>query len=193
MGSSSKFGMLIVVGLVIFGNFNTLGDLTVNSRSTSNTDFHDILYSNIDAVTSIAPDNNSLWYGTTGGLVRYYPELEVRLVYTTVDGLPASKINDVAVDPYRNYVWVATGNGIGFYDKRTTGWQSLAAVSDDGFDEAATWEADFTAIAVGLENVWLGNTKNELFRLEFGVNNKILEPTRFKMVDWPDNNIVNEI
>ncbi len=84
MGRYSKLGILIVVGLFIFSTFNTLGDLPVNSRSTSNNDFHDTLYTNIDAVTSIAIDNTSVWYGTTGGVVRYYPELEVRLVYTNL-------------------------------------------------------------------------------------------------------------
>ncbi len=183
MGRYSRSVILFIISLLIFINFNTQGDLPVNSRLTATLDFQDTLYANIDEVTSIAVDTNSVWYGTTGGVVRYYPELEVRLVYTTVDGLPANHINDIAADPYRNYVWVATSNGIGFYNKRTTQWNLLPMEI----------MIEFTSVTVGRENIWFGTLTNEIYRIPIGPNNEFWGLASFNIPSRSEDNEIQDL
>ena len=190
-----KTEILIIISLLLLINFNTVGDISPSTRSNDEFDLRDILYTNIDEVTAIALDNTSVWYGTgSGGVVRYYPELEIRLVYTTVDGLPSNKINDIVVDPYRNYVWVVTDNGIGVYDKRSSGWSSLNAMFEsNGLGTFPELNTEFACIAVTPGDIWVGDLYNVIVRFEYQNESFPSTFAGYTLSTNPGPNRVNEI
>ena len=54
-------------------------------------------------------DNNVVWVGTKGGLVRYYNL--VSIIFTISDGLPSNVINDIAIKDISTR-FIATSNGV---------------------------------------------------------------------------------
>ncbi|MCK5562024.1 MAG: hypothetical protein KAJ51_15600, partial [Thermoplasmata archaeon] len=90
---------------------------------------------------------------------------------------------DIAVDPYRNYVWVATSNGIGFYDKRTTQWN----LYPNGI------MIEFTSVTVGRENIWFGTLINEIYRIPFGPNNEFWGLNSFNLPSRSEDNAIQDL
>lgn len=190
-----KTEILIIIILLLLININTGGDISSNTRSTTDINFRDVLYTNIDDVTAIAIDSTSVWYGTgSGGVVRYYPELEVRLVYSTVDGLPSNSINDIVVDEYRNYVWVVTDNGVGVYDKRSAEWSPLNALFES--HDLGTYpelNTELTCIAVTPDDIWIGNSNNEIMKLEYQNFSLPLIYAQYTLSNTQEPNKVNDL
>jgi ligand-binding sensor domain-containing protein len=190
-----KIVIVFIVSLLVLINLNSSAIAPTASRADEGTDFHDTLYTNIDEVTAIAVDNTSIWYGTNGGgVVRYYPELDIRLVFTIVDGLPSNKINDIVIDEFRSYVWAVTDNGIGVYDKRSTAWSSLTAIFES--HELGTFpelKAEFTCITVTQNDIWVGNSNNEIIKLEYQNYSVPLSFAQYTLSNNPVPNRVNDL
>ncbi|HZR45606.1 MAG TPA: hypothetical protein VFA47_02785, partial [Candidatus Manganitrophaceae bacterium] len=61
-------------------------------------------------VRSIAVEGETLWIGTSNGLLEYNQATEAQRVYTTKDGLLSNIIHTVAIDPKGNK-WIGTYGG----------------------------------------------------------------------------------
>jgi len=94
-------------------------DANITSSSfTLDGSFQDeLLFTNIDDVRCVAVDNitNEVWYGTSGGLVRYKPQTGWRKVYTKYDGLPENKVNALISD--MSGILVGTDSGIFLFNR----------------------------------------------------------------------------
>jgi ligand-binding sensor domain-containing protein len=67
-------------------------------------------------ITSIAMDFDNVYFGTTGGVIRYDRyEKKWGLPFTKSDGLPDNWIRNIASDPDRNEIWVDTYAGVAMY------------------------------------------------------------------------------
>ncbi len=82
-------------------------------------------YSVFRYVTSIAMDFDHVYFGTTGGVIRYDRyEKKWDLPFTTSDGLPDNWIRNIAYDPDRNEIWVDTYAGAAMYQPVFGEWSS---------------------------------------------------------------------
>jgi len=80
-------------------------------------------YTNFRYVTSVAMDQNIVYFGTTGGVLRYDRYAEKWLDPMTVtDGLPHSQIDNIAYDPTEDKVWVITPLGVAYYQVTFERW-----------------------------------------------------------------------
>ena len=74
-------------------------------------------------VTSIAMDFDHVYFGTTGGVIRYDRyEKEWEPPFTTSDGLPDNWIRNIAYDPDRDEIWVDTYAGPAMYQPVFQEW-----------------------------------------------------------------------
>jgi len=117
-----------------------------------------------DQVTSIALDDDYVWFGTQYGVSRYDPTHDEWKNFNRFSNLADNLIFDVAVD--EKYVWVATANGLSCIVKSTIENDSLEvaqiAVDDLHWTEILDIEL--------MENlVWLG-TENGVFVYDVNKN-----------------------
>ena len=68
-------------------------------------------FTNHKDVQDIVKDGNTLWVGTTGGLLKWDLENETHEKFTTSDGLISNRIRQIVIDEEGN-VWIATSRGI---------------------------------------------------------------------------------
>lgn len=84
-----------------------------------------ISYSVFRYVTSLAMDFDYVYFGTTGGVIRYDKyENKWKPPFTTSDGLPDNWIRNIACDPDRNEIWVDTYAGSAMYQPVFREWYS---------------------------------------------------------------------
>lgn len=115
VGTTDKGMLIYKITLTDAGSLEAVLDEDVNTELPS-------LF-----VSSLSIDgNNAVWIGTRSGLSRYLNGKVLN--FTTAEGLPSNRINDVAI---RNSAirYVATSSGIA----RMVGTQFEALTSDDGF------------------------------------------------------------
>lgn len=67
---------------------------------------------------ALAVQGNTLWVGTSGGLLRWNLSQDSYVKYTPADGLADTQVNDVAVDS-QGRVWVAHERGLSVFDGST--------------------------------------------------------------------------
>ena len=66
-------------------------------------------YTNFRYVTSAAMDQTTVYFGTTGGIIRFDKFSKEWLDPLTVtDGIPDSRIDNIAYDPDWDRIWIAT-------------------------------------------------------------------------------------
>lgn len=88
-------------------------------------------YTNFRYVTSVAADNDVVYFGTTGGIIRYDRFADKWLdPITTVNGLPSNVINELAYDLQYDDLWVITDRGTGKYNITFENWYD-----DDNFPQ----------------------------------------------------------
>ncbi len=82
-----------------------------------------VTYTDFRYVTSVTMDQTIVYFGTTGGVIRYDRFAEQWLEPLTVtDGLPVGRINNIAYDPDRDRLWVATSAGNAYYQLTFEEW-----------------------------------------------------------------------
>jgi ligand-binding sensor domain-containing protein len=82
-----------------------------------------VSYSVFRYITSIAMDFDHVYFGTTGGVIRYDRyEKKWDLPFTTSDGLPDNWIRNIAYDPENNEIWVDTYAGPAMYQPIFQEW-----------------------------------------------------------------------
>ena len=89
-------------GLKIYSTLYNDGEIELTEKIINNIPTENITSIKVD-------ENNVVWIGTRNGLYRYYKEKFIK--YTTANGFPTNRINDIAI---RNTAirYVATSNGI---------------------------------------------------------------------------------
>ena len=82
-------------------------------------------YTNFRYVTSAATDQSIIYFGTTGGVIRYDRYAKQWLDPLTVtDGIPHERIEDIAYDPSNGRIWVRTPGGNAYYQPTFRQWYS---------------------------------------------------------------------
>lgn len=82
-----------------------------------------VSYSVFRYITSIAMDFDHVYFGTTGGVIRYDRyEKKWETPFTTSNGLPDNWIRNIAYDPDRNEIWVDTYAGAAMYQPVFREW-----------------------------------------------------------------------
>lgn len=82
-----------------------------------------VSYSVFRYVTSITMDFDYVYFGTTGGVIRYDRyEKKWEAPFTTSDGLPDNWIRNIAYNPERNEIWVDTYAGAAMYQPVFQEW-----------------------------------------------------------------------
>ncbi len=80
-------------------------------------------YINFRYVTAVAMDQTIVYFGTTGGVIRYDRYAKKWLDPLTVtDGIPAGWIDNIAYDPEWDRVWVTTPDGNAYYQPIFKTW-----------------------------------------------------------------------
>jgi len=76
-------------------------------------------------VTCVTMDQTLVYFGTTGGVIRYDKYAEKWLDPLTItDGIPDERIENIAYDPEWDRVWVQTSLGNAYYDPTIQKWYS---------------------------------------------------------------------
>ena len=76
-----------------------------------------------DRITSIAVDDNIVWFGTQDGLTRYDRDRNNWRTLTVVDNLVDNFVHDIVIDD--SYIWAATERGVSRLNKAPWGSDSL--------------------------------------------------------------------
>ena len=80
-------------------------------------------YTDFRFVTSAATDRNTVYFGTTGGVIRYDMVAGKWLDPLTVtDGIPDERIDNIAYDPEWDRFWVSTPDGAAYYQPTFEQW-----------------------------------------------------------------------
>ena len=108
-------------------------------------------YSNGNQVQDLYIQGDTLWVGTTGGLVKWDTQTRFCSKMTSLDGVCGNDIKCVQVAP-GGLLWVGTDNGLSIYDGSV--WRTFTEA--DGLGGKAVWDIDFTADG----SVWLATAGN---------------------------------
>jgi ligand-binding sensor domain-containing protein len=80
-------------------------------------------YGDFRYISSVAMDLNTVYFGTTDGVIRYDRFANRWLDPLTItDGLPDSRINNIAYDPDYDRLWVSTPLGDAYYQPTAQQW-----------------------------------------------------------------------
>jgi ligand-binding sensor domain-containing protein len=86
-------------------------------------------FNNFRYISSITSDNNVVYFGTTGGVIRYDTGTDSWLYPLTIaNGLPSNNVQELAFDLDYNALWIITDQGTGNYNLTFESW-----TSDDNF------------------------------------------------------------
>lgn len=151
------------------------GEWTTYNKDNSGLLANEVLVIKIDADGLVWAGMADLHDHSGAGLAIYDPATDTWTTYTVDDGLPSNLVTDIAFDPERGRVWVATGpylapqtgstgGGIALFEEGV--WTSFTAANS----EIPTWSGgnvtgDFRAIVVDEDgNPWAGtyNTQGSL-------------------------------
>jgi ligand-binding sensor domain-containing protein len=131
-------------------------------------------YGDFRYISSVAMDLNTVYFGTTDGVIRYDRFANRWLDPLTItDGLPDSHINNIAYDPDYDRLWVSTPLGDAYYQPTAQQWYP-------GFEFPANLARnDFRPSALGMLTTEFGFTyqngrlidiNSQSFQLTRGVN-----------------------
>jgi ligand-binding sensor domain-containing protein len=80
-------------------------------------------YNNFRYISSIAADQQTVYFGTTGGVIRYNRNTRSWLdPLTAIDGLPSNNIRSLVFDPDTYELWINTDRGSGRYNTTFESW-----------------------------------------------------------------------
>jgi ligand-binding sensor domain-containing protein len=89
------------------------------------------IFATSDDVRTLAAQDNYLWAGGSGGLVRWDRSDGSHRLFAVADGLASNIINVLLVDP-QGTLWVGTEAGLSRYDPGTNRWTTFT--TSDGLD-----------------------------------------------------------
>ncbi|MGB5107686.1 MAG: hypothetical protein WBP29_09685 [Candidatus Zixiibacteriota bacterium] len=86
-----------------------------------------VSYTNTRYVTGIARGFNTVYFGTTGGILRYDKVFQKWLdPITTSDGMPDNRVRRIAVDQLTDDLWIDTPSGASYYNPGFEEWSTIA-------------------------------------------------------------------
>ncbi|MBN2698311.1 MAG: hypothetical protein JXR52_05750 [Bacteroidales bacterium] len=109
-------------------------------------------YTNKNKVNALAVQDNYLWIGTSGGLVKYDMVSQTVDSYDNLDGLSDNDIKDIDIDIHGN-IWMGTGYGISMFN---------------GSDWSRYYQ-DITILSVAADpsgNIWFGTYGKGVYRYD---------------------------
>lgn len=129
-------------------------------------------FTNHKDVRDIVKDQNTLWVGTTGGLLKWNLANETHVKYTTSEGLISNNIRQIAIDE-NGAVWMATSRGISVLN---TAGDFTNYTTEDGL-----LYNDISSVIIDSEgNKWFGTKvsyeTNGLMKLDINGNWTIFNP-----------------
>jgi len=132
-------------------------------------------FTNHKDVKDIVKVGNTLWVGTSGGLLKWDLESETHEKYTTSDGLISNQISQVAIDDLGN-AWITTTRGISVLH---TNGEITNYTTADGL-----LYNDISSVVIDSEgNKWFGTNvsyeTNGLMKLDLAGNWTIYNPEEF--------------
>ncbi|MCD6163394.1 MAG: hypothetical protein J7K40_13420 [candidate division Zixibacteria bacterium] len=108
--------------------------LLLNSTISSAIDYEQgdwVGYTNFKYITSIAADQRVVYFGTTGGIIRYDRFMDKWLYpLTTTGGLPSNKIHRLAYEPNYDELWALTDKGAAKYNITFAEWYPASDFPD---------------------------------------------------------------
>lgn len=118
-------------------------------------------------VYSILMEGDTIWSGTTGGVVRWNIPDRTYRVFTTLDGLGSNNIHKLLKD-YTGKIWALTDYGVSYYKNDV--WTTLT--SDDGLlsssvedimvsDTGEIWFSSWEGLSIFDEISWRYMTAND--------------------------------
>lgn len=129
-------------------------------------------YGNFRYITSITADQKVVYFGTTGGIIRYDRLNEQWLDPLTIDrGLMSDYIVKLAYDPSFDELWASTGNGIAKYNLTFQRWYA-----DSDFPDSLVtndWKASrftnlFTPFRYFYQNGYISDPAMRNYRITVG-------------------------
>ena len=101
----------------------------------------------ISRIHTLTVDENEVWVGTNGGLLRYDKTMDTWRHYTVTDGLPSHEVWSIVLDDA--YLWTAhVGGVVGRYSRETDAWKTYEVVPSVEWSNIGT-------IAVDPQYVWV--------------------------------------
>ena len=87
-----------------------------------------VSYTNARYVTGIARGFNTIYFATTGGILRYDKAFQKWLdPFTTSDGMPDNRVRRIAVDPLTDDLWIDTPAGASYFNP---GFEDRSTIAD---------------------------------------------------------------
>jgi len=102
-------------------------------------------------IRALGVEGNSLWIGTSNGLIQFNKATEEHRVYTTRDGLLSNVIVSITVDRHGNKWFGTYGGGLNRFDGRT--WEVFTPYGRGTKDYGPRWVQ--YAPSAGLGDLWV--------------------------------------
>jgi ligand-binding sensor domain-containing protein len=110
-------------------------------------------------ITSLAEGREHIYFGSSGGVLRYnFYSNRWEPPWTTSDGLADNYVQVIAFDLNTDYLWCATANGISVYRPNFRRWENFYG---DEFGLPANDE--IISIGFSDRNVWLESKRGQYF------------------------------
>lgn len=113
-------------------------------------------FTNDNEVTSIAVENNTLWVGTTGGLLKWNLTNSTYEKFIVSDGLVSNYVTSITIDS-NNVKWIGTFGGISKFDG--INWTNYNS-SNSGLAFVGITDIEFDS-----SDIWVG-TRNGLYKFD---------------------------
>ena len=116
-------------------------------------------YSATRWITSLAEGTEFIYFGTSGGVMRYnFYSNRWEAPLTTSDGLADNFVQAVAYDVNTDYLWCSTPQGVSVYRTPFRRWENFFK---DEFNLA--WDDDIISIGFDNQSVWLESARGNFF------------------------------
>lgn len=116
---------MIIAAAVMVLIFNTGSDAQQIYNFYSPGDW--VSFTNTRYVTSIATGFNTVYFGTTGGILRYDRSQDRWLDPLTIsDGMPDNRVRQVVADELTDEIWVQTASQAAYYNPTFADWSYIS-------------------------------------------------------------------
>lgn len=110
-------------------------------------------------ITSLAEGREHIYFGSSGGVLRYnFYSNRWEPPWTTSDGLADNYVQVIAFDFNTDYLWCATANGISVYRPNFRRWENFY-----GDEFGLTGNDEIISIGFSDRNVWIESKRGQYF------------------------------
>ena len=149
MGGNEVMRYKIIYRKVHFALISLLLSLLFSLNGSSQHNNEWLCYTTGSSVYTLEIENNYIWAGTCGGLVRIDAQTDETISFNSSNsGLSDNYINAITIDK-SGYKWLATNDGLVKYDGKN--WTTY---NDDTSDLP---EDCIIALTIDDDNIWIGS------------------------------------